>query len=119
MDIPEGITEEQLRKARACKTPEELIALAQEEGYELTDDELEAVSGGEWNCWDICTKYVKPDTCRVRDCSGLRGFWYSLVRTSRVKGDCPLKDGFANDLLKNKKRFPCGNRVFPGRVDRI
>ena len=33
-------------KVLACKSPEELLALAQEEGYELSDDELEAVSGG-------------------------------------------------------------------------
>lgn len=40
------LTEEQEAKARACKTPEEVLALAKEEGYELSDDELEAVAGG-------------------------------------------------------------------------
>lgn len=42
------LTEEQKAKARACKTPEEAIALAQEEGFELTDEQLEAISGGGW-----------------------------------------------------------------------
>ena len=42
------LTDEQKAKASACKTPEELMALAKEEGYELTDEELEAVSGGGW-----------------------------------------------------------------------
>lgn len=35
-------------KAQACKTPEELLELAKEEGYELSVDELSAVSGGSW-----------------------------------------------------------------------
>ena len=34
-------------KAKACKTVEELKALAQENGFELSDDELEGVSGGQ------------------------------------------------------------------------
>ena len=33
-------------KVKACETPEELLALAKAEGRELTDDELEAISGG-------------------------------------------------------------------------
>ena len=44
----EDLTEDQKEKVQACKTPEEMIALAREEGYELTDEELEGVSGG-WN----------------------------------------------------------------------
>ena len=45
----DGLTEEQKARARACNTPEEVLALAKEEGYELSDDELEAISGG-WGC---------------------------------------------------------------------
>ena len=45
----ENLTPEQQEKAKACKTPEEVIVLAKEEGYNLSDEELEAVSGGrEW-----------------------------------------------------------------------
>ena len=33
-------------KLKGAKTPEDLLAIAQEEGYDLTDEELEAVSGG-------------------------------------------------------------------------
>ncbi|MBR3313640.1 MAG: Nif11-like leader peptide family natural product precursor [Atopobiaceae bacterium] len=40
------LSEEQKAKARACKTPEDMLALAREEGYELSEDELDAVSGG-------------------------------------------------------------------------
>ena len=36
-------------KAKACANGEELMALAQEEGVELTDEQMEAVAGGgEW-----------------------------------------------------------------------
>lgn len=40
------LTPEQQEKARACKTPEDVLALAKEGGIELTDEQLEAVSGG-------------------------------------------------------------------------
>ena len=46
----ESLSEEQKAKAKACKTPEDMLALAKEEGYELSDDDLDAVSGGGfWN----------------------------------------------------------------------
>ena len=50
------LTDEQKAKAQACKTPDEILALAKEEGYELSDDELEGVAGG-WcvtDCGDLC-----------------------------------------------------------------
>jgi hypothetical protein len=50
MNIPEKIlsqlTEEQKKKVEAAQTPEELLALAKETGYELSPEQLEAVSGG-------------------------------------------------------------------------
>lgn len=46
----EDLTPEQQEKLKAAKTPEEIIALAKEEGYDLSDEELEAISGGlSWN----------------------------------------------------------------------
>ena len=49
------LTPEQQEKARNCKTPEDVLAFAKEEGLELTDEQLEAVSGGRW---DDCDNYT-------------------------------------------------------------
>lgn len=45
----EDLSPEQLKKASACDTPEDVLALAKEEGYELSDEELQSVSGGSWS----------------------------------------------------------------------
>ncbi len=45
-DLLEGLTEEQIVKAKNCQSPEELLKLAKEEGIELTSEQLSAVSGG-------------------------------------------------------------------------
>ena len=45
-DLLKGLTEEQIAKVKACKTNEEVLALAKAEGFELTNEQLEAVSGG-------------------------------------------------------------------------
>ena len=54
MDL-ENISAELKEKARACKTPEELLALAAAEGIELTEEQLNAVAGGvSWDCIRDC-----------------------------------------------------------------
>ena len=74
---PKLMTREMLAKAMACKTPEALMALARENGMELSAEEAEAyfeelenfdmdvseenmarVAGG--GCWDVCTPFVVP-----------------------------------------------------------
>ena len=45
-ELFKGLTEEQIGKAKECKSAEELLALAKEEGVQLNDEQLEAVSGG-------------------------------------------------------------------------
>ena len=42
----EDLTPEQMEKAKACKTAEELRAVADEAGAELPDEALEAIVGG-------------------------------------------------------------------------
>ena len=57
-DIPDSIRE----RALACKSPEELPSLAKEEGYEISDEDLDAMSGGgNWddiklNCGSHCAR---------------------------------------------------------------
>ena len=54
----EDLTLEQQEKARACASTDELLALAQAEGYELSEEELSAVSGGgDWDCDNSCDRY--------------------------------------------------------------
>ena len=63
MDFNE-LTADQKAKVKACKTPEELLALAKSEGYELSDAELEGLAGGGF--WDgNCEDYQFEDdgTC--------------------------------------------------------
>ena len=45
-ELLKDLTEEQIAKVKACKSNEEILAVAKEEGIELTDEQLEAVSGG-------------------------------------------------------------------------
>ena len=51
------LTEEQKKKVKSAKTPEELLAIAEEAGYELTEKELSAICGGQGGdrfCNDDC-----------------------------------------------------------------
>ena len=52
------ISDELREKAKACKTPEELLALAKAEGYKLSDAEMEAVSGGSTWSSGICGSFM-------------------------------------------------------------
>lgn len=67
MNIPENIllslTDEQKKKVEAAQSPEELLALAKEEGYELSQDQLEAVAGGKW-CFTQCP-YCTHGSCQA------------------------------------------------------
>ncbi|MBQ9004184.1 MAG: Nif11 family protein [Eggerthellaceae bacterium] len=61
------ISPELREKAKACTSPEELLALAKSEGYKLSDAEIEAVSGG--SGWAGCSsatcytnKYLRGDS---------------------------------------------------------
>ena len=58
MDFNE-LSEELKAKAKECKSPEEVFALANEAGIELTEEQLDAVSGG-W-ARDTCPNDTTPD----------------------------------------------------------
>lgn len=57
----QGMTDDQKKRAQSITSPEEMLAFAREEGYELTDEQLEGVAGGwEGVCFGVC----EPDECR-------------------------------------------------------
>ena len=61
---PNELTREQIEKAMACETAEELMALAKAEGIELTKEEAESylaerVAGGGGYA-DLCWSNTKP-----------------------------------------------------------
>jgi len=62
MNLDESIlsklSDEQKKKVEAAQSPEELLALAKEYGYELPPEQLEAITGG-W-CITKCHLY-NPD----------------------------------------------------------
>ena len=52
-DLLKGFTEEQIRKAMECSNTEELLSLAKKEGVQLTEEQLNLVTGG-------CGAAVRP-----------------------------------------------------------
>ncbi len=59
----EDLTSEQKEKARACKTPEELRALAKTEDFELSDKDLEELSGGWFGCENFGMEHEGRGKC--------------------------------------------------------
>lgn len=74
------LTKEQITKAMACKTADELMALAKEEGYELTKEEAEAYMAE--------TSDFELDDDMLDKASG--GACYKLGCTSRCFAKEPL-----------------------------
>ena len=63
-ELLKGLSEEQIVKIKACKSQEEMLALAKQEGVELNEEQLEAVSGGACISKDaVCPK------CYCNSCS--------------------------------------------------
>ena len=86
-DLLKGLTVEQVEKARSCHNSEELLALAKEEGIELTDEQLEAVSGG--GCQQ---KEVRGLRCPNCDGVNTHGIYDSEMRESRGGYHCRCDD---------------------------
>ena len=72
-------TESQIAKAKACKDQNELMELAKSEGVELTDEDLDAITGGERGLWEGDGKKYYHKTC------GTEVYWASPARQYR----CP------------------------------
>ena len=78
----EDLSDELKAKAKACNTPEELLALAQEEGYELNDEELEAISGGHgWTTEEIDNLAASRYDCKKLACNH---FWCDAVTCPEI-----------------------------------
>ncbi len=45
-ELLKGLTDEQIERIKACKNADEVLALAKEEGIELTDEQLQVINGG-------------------------------------------------------------------------
>ncbi len=45
-ELLNGLTDEQIARVKACRSHEELLALAKAEDIELTDEQLATISGG-------------------------------------------------------------------------
>lgn len=68
-ELYQGLTDEQIKKLKECKNSEEILALAKEEGLELTDEQLEAVSGGA--CVDVICPVCSAPLWSYTKCDGV------------------------------------------------
>ena len=55
-ELLKGLTDEQIKKVEACKNSDEILALAKAEGVQLSEEQLEAVSGGGCSSTRKCPK---------------------------------------------------------------
>ena len=46
----ENLSDEQKEKLKKCRDVNEVMALVDEEGYEMDEEQMAAVSGGGWSC---------------------------------------------------------------------
>ena len=68
-ELLKGLTKEQIEKLKACKNNEEILKAAKEEGLELTDEQLEAVSGGA--CVDVICPVCSGPLWSYTKCDGV------------------------------------------------
>ena len=76
-ELLKSLSNEQIAKVKACKTQEELLKLAKEEGIELTSEQIEAVNGGG------CFSSFKCPNCGSKDYRKLPNYQVSGCSTYR------------------------------------
>ena len=61
------LSEDLKERAKACKTPEEMLALAKDEGIVLSDEDLEQVAGGKGK-WahEECQDFIRQGKPRKK-----------------------------------------------------
>ena len=62
----EGLTPEQQEKLSACEKPEEVLSLAKEIGYELSEEELDTIAGGEGSSSGASARLPICPTCGAK-----------------------------------------------------
>ena len=78
-ELLKGLTEAQIEKFKACQNNEEVLKVAKEEGVELSDEQLEAVSGG--NCSSrryTCDRCGSDLTSRFEYGTGKHEGWHHV-----------------------------------------
>jgi len=81
-ELLKGLTEEQIAKVKECKTSEEILALAKEEGVTLSDEQLAAVSGG-----GLCRSNNKCPKCGSEHITDTQTIHYIEIKCK----DCGYK----------------------------
>lgn len=94
-ELLKGLTEEQLAKARACKSISELLEAAEKEGIQLTEEQLKSVTGGTCgqprrptqlecpNCGVVTSTYEDwdiSDTTTTCHCNVCGFVWHSPLK---------------------------------------
>ena len=67
-ELLKGLTEEQIEKVKQCKNSDELLTMAKQEGIQLTDEQLAAISGG---CLLVSTPTFTCPKCGSKDVWGV------------------------------------------------
>ena len=57
------LTDEQKQSVKSIKSVDELVQYAHDEGFELSDEQLESIAGGSWfpEARDSCVGYHCPE----------------------------------------------------------
>ena len=76
----DDLTPEQMERAKKLRTAEEMLAFAKEEGFELSNEELDDISGGRWS-YDCDGYYCADATCIKHNCT----------RVTCPKQFCPVR----------------------------
>ena len=79
-ELLKGLTDAQREKAKNCNSREELLKMAQEEGVELNDEQLAAVSGG-CTAVDVVPP-PRPEHVTCTNCGSSTVEFYYQVRTA-------------------------------------
>lgn len=65
----DDLTQEQQERIRSCETPDEILDVAKEYGMEFSEEQFDAVSGGDqnelWCSTNVCNYYDIAECGRV------------------------------------------------------